>query len=74
MYRGKAPKYVSARYKTADGEDRTSLLLADGWWGLARHFHYIPEIVGSFFWCLPALFVEPLPYFYPGMFLSLIHI
>lgn len=30
-----------------------------------RHFHYIPEILASFFWCVPALFEHPLPYFYP---------
>ena len=30
-----------------------------------RHFHYIPEIAAAFFWCLPALFTHPLPYFYP---------
>jgi len=61
---GKAPTYVTAKYVTKDGEG-TSLLLTSGWWGLARHFHYIPEIAASFFWCVPALFVSPLPYFYP---------
>ncbi|KAL0341746.1 UNVERIFIED_CONTAM: 7-dehydrocholesterol reductase [Sesamum calycinum] len=33
-------------------------------WGLARHFHYVPEILGAFFWTLPALFNHFLPYFY----------
>ena len=63
---GRKPKFVEAHYTTNDGEKRTSLLLADGWWGLARHFHYIPEITASFFWCVPALFDDgPIPYFYP---------
>jgi 7-dehydrocholesterol reductase len=30
-----------------------------------RHFHYIPEILASVFWCIPSLFESPLPYFYP---------
>lgn len=62
---GKEPDYVRARYVTKDGEERSSLLLCSGWWGLARHFHYIPEIAASFFWCVPALFTHPLPFFYP---------
>ncbi len=35
-----------------------------GWWGLARHFHYLPEILAAFFWTLPAGFSHALPYFY----------
>jgi 7-dehydrocholesterol reductase len=62
---GREPDYIVAKYKTKDGEERSSLLLASGWWGLARHFHYIPEILASFFWCVPALFAHPLPFFYP---------
>eukprot|EP00981_Chlorochromonas_danica_P006665 scaffold1447_cov165-Ochromonas_danica.AAC.11 len=62
---GCEPDYIVAKYRTKDGELRSSLLLASGWWGLARHFHYVPEIIASFCWCVPALFVHPLPYFYP---------
>lgn len=62
---GAEPDYIEAEYVTEDGETRKSLLLCSGWWGLARHFHYIPEILASFFWCVPALFTHPLPYFYP---------
>jgi hypothetical protein len=62
---GKEPDFIDAVYLTKDGEERHSLLLASGWWGLARHFHYIPEIAASFFWCVPALFSHPLPFFYP---------
>ncbi|MFS7992065.1 putative 7-dehydrocholesterol reductase [Helianthus anomalus] len=33
-------------------------------WGLSRHFHYVPEIMAAFFWTVPALFDNFLPYFY----------
>lgn len=39
------------------------LLPAAGWWGLSRHFHYLPEILASAFWCLPVL-NTPIPWFY----------
>jgi len=66
---GEDPEYIVAEYTTKDGEVRSSLLLVSGWWGLARHFHYIPEIMASFFWCVPALghpeFQHIVPFFYP---------
>lgn len=65
---GKEPDYIIAKYTTKDGEERSSLLLASGWWGLARHFHYVPEILAAFFWCVPtSLNLEGwiLPLFYP---------
>ena len=64
---GRDPAYIKAYYKTADGETRHNLLLADGWWGLSRHFHYIPEIAASFIWCVPFAFDSFVPYFYPRM-------
>jgi len=60
---GKPAKYIEASYSTEKGT-RTSLLLYSGWWGLARHWHYVPEILASFFWCLPAMFNDFMPYFY----------
>ena len=42
----------------------THRLRGCGRWGIARHFHYLPEIMASFFWTAPALFSHPLPYFY----------
>lgn len=51
---GRSPVVIKAKYKTKDeSEDRTSLLLASGWWGISRHFHYIPEIAAAFFWTVP---------------------
>ena len=43
-----------------------------GWWGLARHFHYLPELAAAFFWCLPAGAARALPYFYFFPFLTLL--
>lgn len=61
---GKEPRLIRARYRTEQGEEKESILLASGWWGVSRHFHYIPEILSAFFWSLPALFSDFLPYFY----------
>eukprot|EP01038_Epipyxis_sp_PR26KG_P007497 gene7497-10214_t len=61
---GKEPQYIVANYTTKDGEKKSSLLLVSGWWGLARHFHYVPEIAAAFFWSAPAV-SHFLPYFYP---------
>ncbi|MCB9683247.1 MAG: 7-dehydrocholesterol reductase [Alphaproteobacteria bacterium] len=61
---GKAPELITARYVTADGEARTSLLLVSGWWGVARHFHYVPELMLAAAWTIPAGFTHFLPWFY----------
>lgn len=61
---GKTPVLTLARYKTENGELKQNILLASGWWGLSRHFHYIPEIIGALCWTVPALFNHFLPYFY----------
>jgi 7-dehydrocholesterol reductase len=60
---GRAPEVLRAKYRTADGEERESLLLVSGYWGLARHFHYLPELVVALVWALPAG-AAALPYFY----------
>ncbi len=61
---GKSPVTLMAHYKTDEGVHKKSILLASGWWGIARHFHYIPELGGTFFWSVPALFSNFSPYFY----------
>lgn len=33
---GKKPDFLVAKYMTKDGEERSSTLLASGWWGLSR--------------------------------------
>lgn len=64
---GHAPRFIVASYQTSskETETKTSLLLVDGWWKISRHFHYVPEILASLCWSLPALdsgFIGP--YFY----------
>jgi len=61
---GKRPVLIEANYTTEGGEAKKNLLLASGWWGISRHFHYVPELLGAFFWTVPALFTHSLPYFY----------
>ena len=61
---GKKPKTLLAHYQTTEGQKKQTILLASGWWGVSRHFHYVPEIAAAFFWSLPALFENFSPYFY----------
>jgi len=64
---GEEAQYIVAKYTTGEGEERSSLLLYNGWWGLARHFHYVPEILASVFWCVPTVLTTGavVPFFYP---------
>jgi 7-dehydrocholesterol reductase len=61
---GKKPVTLVARYTTDEGMLRQTILLVSGWWGVARHFHYVPEIAAAFLWTVPALFEHAIPYFY----------
>ncbi len=62
---GKPARKIEAQYIAGDsGEVKKSLLLASGWWGVSRHFHYLPEISAAFFWTSPSGFQHLLPYFY----------
>ena len=61
---GKPPEVIRARYTTTDGEERESLLLVSGWWGVARHFHYVPELTLAAAWTIPAGFTHFIPWFY----------
>ena len=45
-------------------QEHKNLLLVSGWWGLARHFHYVPEISLALCWSLPAGLSHFVPYFY----------
>jgi len=60
----KKVEVIKVKYVTDNGEIKESVLLLSGWWGVARHFHYVPEITATLCWSLPALFHSPLPYFY----------
>lgn len=61
---GRPPDILLAKYVTADGKEHESILLASGYWGVARHFHYVPEILLALAWSLPAGFDNFVPYFY----------
>lgn len=61
---GEKPKTIMAKYRTEKDEEKTSLLLVSGWWGVSRHFHYLPEITAAFLWTSPAGFTHFMPYFY----------
>lgn len=61
---GKKPAVILAEYATADGTKKTNLLLASGFWGIARHFHYVPEILAAFFWSCATGFQFFAPFFY----------
>ena len=61
---GRAPRTLVARYRTSEGVERTNLLLVSGFWGVARHFHYVPELVLALCWALPAGLTHAVPYFY----------
>lgn len=61
---GRPPEIIRAKYTTADGAEHESILLASGYWGVARHFHYVPEILLALAWSLPAGASGFVPYFY----------
>ncbi len=61
---GKPPVLIQAKYTTEDGEERTSLLLASGYWAVSRHFNYIAELALAAAWTLPAGFGLLLPWSY----------
>jgi len=46
------------------GKQSENLLLASGYWGLSRHFHYLPELSLAFCWCTTAAFQNLVPYLY----------
>ena len=61
---GRAPRLIRARYVTDDGQARSSLLLASGFWGISRHFHYLPELLAALCWVAPVGTGRLLPWFY----------
>ena len=71
---GKPAEYIRARYTLESGEVRESLLLTCGWWGVARHFHYVPELMVAFFWTVPGLFENIMVYsYFIWLFILLTH-
>jgi len=76
---GKEPKYITAEYEIIDRKTglktkKTSLLLASGFWGVARHFQYFFELTAAWCWCLLANPVVNgvIPLFYAAFLTSLL--
>jgi 7-dehydrocholesterol reductase len=61
---GDEPVLIHAHYTTDTGEQKKSLLLASGFWGISSHFHYLPEVMAAFFWSCTAGFNYFAPFFY----------
>jgi 7-dehydrocholesterol reductase len=61
---GRRPRLIVGRYTTDEGKHKQGLLLASGWWGLSRHFHYVPEWLAAVLWTLPVGLNDFLPWFY----------
>ncbi|CAK9204900.1 unnamed protein product [Sphagnum troendelagicum] len=61
---GKIPNKIQSQHVTEHGEQKHLVMLTDGWWRVSRHFQYAPEIGVAFFWSLPALFRNGMPWFY----------
>ncbi|XP_077541623.1 uncharacterized protein LOC144153773 [Haemaphysalis longicornis] len=61
---GSAPKAIKATYRDASGKERTSLLLASGFWSFCRHPNYFFEILSSFCWVFPSGGKSLLPYMF----------
>lgn len=64
MLWGKPAKFVRAKYSTSDGMEHTSILIASGYWGIARQFNYVGDLLISFAMCLACGVGHLLPYFY----------
>ncbi|EFC36320.1 ERG4/ERG24 ergosterol biosynthesis family protein [Naegleria gruberi] len=61
---GKKPALIEGEIIAENGDKKKFILLICGFWGITRHFHYVMELLGTFFWTVPALFNNFLPYFY----------
>lgn len=64
MIFGKPAKVIRATYVTKEGKNKKSILLVSGYWGWARHFHYIPELLFALMICVPTQVASSLQLFY----------
>lgn len=69
---GRPPRKIKATYVTGDGKTRQSILLASGWWGVARHINYVFEITLAFCWSIVAGFDAFIPYVYVSFLVVLL--
>jgi 7-dehydrocholesterol reductase len=47
---------VHCRYLTANGEEHQTVLLASGWWGMARHSNYLADLIQAGCMCVSRVF------------------
>lgn len=70
----KGMRTIKAKVDAGGGKTRSTLLLADGWWGVSRHVNYLADWLTAVAWSLPCGLASPIPYFYPFYFaILLIH-
>lgn len=69
---GKPPGMIKAKYMTGKGDVKESILLTTGWWGMARHFHYLPEILAAFSWSVSSGFNSPMAFVYVAFLSALL--
>ncbi|KAH8883719.1 ERG4/ERG24 ergosterol biosynthesis protein [Thozetella sp. PMI_491] len=48
---GAKAKVMRCHFKTINGQKHETLLLLSGWWGIARHFNYVGDLILSFSMC-----------------------
>ncbi|KAF8145212.1 ergosterol biosynthesis ERG4/ERG24, partial [Mycena galopus ATCC 62051] len=71
---GKKPVVITAHYTTSNGKEHTSLLLCSGFWGIARHFNYIADLILSFAMCAACGVRNVFPYaYFVQMIVLLVH-
>jgi len=71
---GRKPELIVARYQLEDGTAHENLLLVSGYWKLARHFHYVPELCLALCWSVPAGFNHLIAYtYFISLFFLLLH-
>ena len=62
---GKPCEYIEAKYIAgSQNEVKTSILIHSGWWGIARHIHYVFELSAAWLWSFPCAFESPIGYLY----------
>ncbi|RWS22893.1 7-dehydrocholesterol reductase-like protein [Leptotrombidium deliense] len=61
---GRPAQIIHATYESDDGKPVKTILLASGFWGMARHMNYAFEIGCTFIWSACAGFLSPIPHLY----------
>ena len=61
---GRPARVIRAEYTTIDGKRHRALLSVCGYQAIARHFHYVPDIVNLVCYAAPTGFTHLLPFSY----------